>query len=76
MIFLIDYDRNRACIRLFKRFTDVERARAEKERLDLEITDRENAEVVLLEAEDEATLRSTHARYFQSAQELLERKIS
>jgi len=76
MIFLIDYDRKHARIRLFKTFEDMERACAERERLDLEITDRADAEVVLLEAADEATLRKTHARYFESATDLLRRKIS
>jgi hypothetical protein len=69
MIFLIDYDRKRARIRLFKAFENIER-------LDLEISDRADAEVVVLEAADEATLRKTHARYFESASELLNRKIS
>lgn len=71
MIFLIDYDRKSARIRSFKAFADNERAHAEQIRLDLEIGDRDDSEVVLLEADDEATLRKTHARYFETAAELL-----
>jgi hypothetical protein len=71
MIFLIDYDRRAAQIRVFRAFSDAERAKAEQLRLELEIQGRSDAEVVLLESEDEDTVRKTHARYFQSASELL-----
>lgn len=71
MIFLIDYDRKTASIRLFKKFEDRERAMAEKLQLDLELLDRADAEVVLLEANNEQTIRKTHARYFNTVAELL-----
>lgn len=71
MIFLIDYDRKSARIRSIRPFSVDERAQAERIRLDLEIADRTDSEIVLLEADDEATLRKTHARYFETAAELL-----
>lgn len=74
MIFLIDYDRRSGSIRQFQSFGDHERQQAEQLRLELEITGRADAEVVLLESEDEATVRKTHARYFETAAELLSRE--
>lgn len=74
MIFLIDYDRRSGSIRLFKPFADHEREQAEQFRLELEIMGRADAEVVLLESEDEETVRKTHARYFETAAELLSRE--
>ena len=73
MIFLIDYDRRFGQIRLFQRFADNERERAERLRLELELQSKDIAEteVVLLEADDEETVRKTHARYFNTAVELL-----
>jgi hypothetical protein len=71
MIFLIDYDKRAGAIRLFKAFRDAERQTAESLRLELEINGRADAEIVLLESESEATVRKTHARYFESASELL-----
>ena len=71
MIFLIDYDKRSRSIRLFKSFADHERHQAEQLRLELEIVGRADSEVVLLESEDEETVRKTHARYFESAADLL-----
>lgn len=71
MIFLIDYDRGSGSIRLFRSFADWERLKAEQLRLELDLRDRADAEVVLLEADDEQTVRKTHARYFKTATELL-----
>ena len=71
MIFLIDYDKRTGSIRLFKSFADHERHQAEQLRLEFEIIGRADAEVVLLESEDEETVRKTHARYFESATDLL-----
>jgi len=71
MIFLIDYDRGSGSIRLFKSFADDDRKEAERLRLELEIANRPDAEVVLLKAEDEQTVRKTHARYFKTTTELL-----
>jgi hypothetical protein len=74
MIFLIDYDRRSGSIRHFQRFADDERRKAEQLRLELEILGRAGAEIVLLESEDEQTVRKTHARYFETAAELLSRE--
>lgn len=71
MIFLIDYDRRSGSIRLFKSFADSERQKAERLRLEMEIGAPADAEIVLLEAKDEETVRRTHARYFKTAAELL-----
>jgi len=71
MIFLIDYDRIVGKIRLIERFLDNEREKAELLRLELERKGLADAEIVLLEADDEATVRKTHARYFNTATELL-----
>jgi hypothetical protein len=71
MIFLIDYDRRLGKIRLLERFSDDDRQNAERLRLALELRGRADAEIVLLEADDEETVRKTHARYFNTATELL-----
>jgi hypothetical protein len=71
MIFLIDYDRRWGTIRRFESFSDNDRQAAEQLRLELELQGRAGSEVVLLEADDEQTIRKTHARYFKTASELL-----
>lgn len=71
MIFLIDYDRASGTIRQFERFADTDRQKAEQLRLELELKSRADAEIVILEADDEATIRKTHARYFNTAAQLL-----
>ena len=71
MIFLIDYDRRLGRIRSFRTFDDQERAQAEGIRLEMEILNRLDSEVVILEADSEAVVRKTHARYFETAAELL-----
>lgn len=75
MIFLVDYDRKKGLIRLFKAFKVEQRAEAQRERLDIELSlngSRGSREVVLLEADDEQTLRRTHQRYFKTAREIME----
>jgi hypothetical protein len=75
MIFLIDYERKTGCLRQFKRFTDDQRAEAQRERLEIELglgEARGSREVVLLEADHEKTLRRTHRRYFESTQTIVE----
>ena len=75
MIFLIEYDRQRAQIINFKSYSDEESSVAEDERLTLEL-DRNSQgvhnEVVLLQAESERALRRTHRRYFEDIRELIE----
>ena len=75
MIFLVDYDRKKGEILLFKRFRDDQRTEAQRERLDIELSlngSRASREVVLLEADDEKTLHQSHQRYFKTSREILE----
>jgi Ethanolamine utilization protein EutJ (predicted chaperonin) len=75
VIFLIDYERKGGCLRLFKSFKVEQRAEAQRERLEIELSlngSRASREVVLLEAHDEQALHRTHQRYFQTAREILE----
>lgn len=68
MIFLIDYDRSAGEIVEFRKFRDVEREKAKKARLTLELRLNRKGierEVVLLEASSERALRKTHRRYFE-----------
>lgn len=69
MIFLIEYDRAQGRLVQSRSFSNSQRGEAEDVRLNLELalngTDTVH-EVVLLEAEDEAALRRTHQRYFET----------
>ena len=59
-------------------FGDVDRRKAEAERLVLELKSnraRTDQEIVLLEASSEAKIRKTHRRYFESAQNLLKSAV-
>ena len=76
MVFLIDYDRKLGKVNV-TRFEDHDRAKAQAERLSIELSYRAAVmsvvrEVVLLEADDEKTLHRTHQRYFQSAKEIVD----
>jgi hypothetical protein len=75
MIFLIEYDRQRGKLVTFSEFPDEDLAKAERARLELELsrerTDQLN-EIVLLQAETEDALRLTHRRYFQSGREIVD----
>ena len=67
----------RARLRLFKQFPDDRRSEAQKQRLEIELSAREEVlsgkrEVVLLEAQDVGILHRTHQRYFNSPKEILE----
>ncbi len=69
MLFLIEYNRPKGKLVTFKRFKSSDRTKAEKERLQIELTlnrEKIDHEVVLLEAERENMLKHTHARYFES----------
>ncbi len=68
MIFLIDYDRKKGRLLQLKSYEDSDRSRAEEARLELELSlsrRGKSHEVVILEAPDEAALRTTHRRYFE-----------
>jgi len=67
MIFLIEYNRPEGRIVTFKAFEDSDAPKAEKSRLEIELSlhrKRIDHEVVLLQAESEKALRKTHRRYF------------
>lgn len=75
MIFLIEYDRQRAELVRFESYSDAESNVADDERLALELDlNRQGVdhEVVLLQAQNEASLRRTHRRYFEDLRELVE----
>ena len=69
MIFLIEYDRAAGKLASITPFSDENREQAAEARLTLELAlnkSRVDREVVLLEAQNEAALRRTHQRYFES----------
>jgi hypothetical protein len=75
MIFLLQYDRKQGKVRKLERFSFAERAKAQRKRLDIELSlhkVRVPYEVVLLEAADERALKRTHQRYFKTPRELVE----
>lgn len=70
MIYLMDFDPKRRRLHAMKVFDDQHRRNAQDERLALELAHLrtgDEREVILLSAADEATLRRTHARYFESS---------
>ncbi len=74
MIFLIEYDRGKGEVVTIQEFENSESHRAEKARLELELTLNRlgtEREVVLLEAANESALRRTHRRYFENLAQLL-----
>jgi len=76
MIFLIEYNRQKARIISLKSFDDSDRVKAQDCRLELELSLNAKGiehEVVLLEAESEAAIRITHGRYFHDLSELIAR---
>jgi hypothetical protein len=73
VIFLMNYDRVSGCLIELRTFLDVDRERANHERIELEISLSRagiRREVVLLEASDEDALRKTHRRYFENLNQL------
>jgi hypothetical protein len=73
MIFLVVYSRQTQTLLLFKQFSDMDSDVAERERLEAELDAGADGDVeaLLLRARDEATVRSSHARYFEDASSLL-----
>ncbi len=68
MIYLIKYHRPTQRVQHFEAFTDAERDHAREKRLRAELDlgdDRLDYEVLILDSDSEATLRRTHARYFE-----------
>lgn len=73
MIFLLVYSRSGRELRRFKAYSDSEFSRAEHDRLQAELDAGTDGDVesLLLRANDEAAVRSSHARYFENASSLL-----
>ena len=63
-LFVIVYDREAGRLSDLHQFGPSEGEAAVKARLDLELGASPSTEVVILEAESESQLRTTHARYF------------
>jgi hypothetical protein len=73
MLFLVDYDRRAGKLLELRHFSDTERQKAEDARLTLEIEQRKSGiehEIVLLDAANEAALRKTHRRYFETVESM------
>lgn len=74
MYMLIDYDQKGGRLISYRTFGESERDAARKARLDLELqlhAAGEMREVVILRAVDEAQIRRTHRRYFETLDQLL-----
>lgn len=74
MIVLIEYDRSHSQLVSKTVFGSDQRPEAQRARLELELRLHRagiEREVVLLEAEDEASLLQTHERYFKTLEELV-----
>jgi hypothetical protein len=68
MIFLFQYDRRSSLLVFYQRYEDTDRLRAQSDRIEREVEVNKRGlahEIVLLEADSEATVRKTHARYFE-----------
>jgi hypothetical protein len=63
-LFLIVYDREAGRLVDLHQFSPSQGEAAVKARLELELGASPSTEVVILEAESESQLRTTHARYF------------
>lgn len=75
MIFLIEYDRGSGTLSQIQAFGDMDFARANSVRLELELARLASGsarEIVILEAESESQLRRTHRRYFESIESLID----
>ena len=78
MIFLIQYNRKGGRLVRFERFSDSDRKTAYDAKFDLELrlNRQDNRdEVVILEAADEAAVRRTHRRYFETLEQLLAQPV-
>lgn len=75
MIFLVHYDRRAQRLLRFETYDDSDADRAQEDSFALELSllgsDREN-EIALFKAADEAALRVSHARYFETLTDMLQ----
>jgi hypothetical protein len=69
--FLVVYDRAQGAVLSLNEFADQHEALLERFRLEREYEDDESIEVVVLVAESEKALHTTHARYFTSFKDLM-----
>lgn len=79
MIYLIEYDWQTGHPAKMTPYLDTQRLAAEDARLALELALHGlgiEREVVLLQAADEATLRRTHGRYFESLETMLAHAVA
>jgi hypothetical protein len=76
--FLVVYDRSTGTVLELKEFQGHQRAEALRARFARELVEhaKMDVEVVLLGAASRNELMHTHSRYFQSAQELVDRAVS
>ncbi len=73
MLFLIEYDRKAGAIVKMVQYSDSERENAREERLQTELRlNRQGIEheVVILDAQNEEAIRTTHRRYFEDIREI------
>ena len=74
MIYLIQYDRAHGQLLRLQAFTAQEKGVAEEARLRMETLDlaqNQGYEVVLIEAKNQDELRTTHRRYFETLEQLI-----
>lgn len=74
MIYLIQYDRAQGQLLCLQAFTAQEKDVAEEARLRMETLDlaqNQGYEVVLIEAKNQDELRTTHRRYFETLDQLI-----
>ena len=70
--FLVIYDRDRRTAPRVEEIDDPEEAVARLFQVEDELRSDPDRGIVMLVADDEATIRQTHAHYFKSLDELLE----
>ena len=76
MLFLIEYDRDKAELVSVRQFDDAQRTVAENARIEREVLLHRHGikrEIVLLEASSESDLQRTHGRYFKTLEALAAR---
>ncbi len=75
MYFLVAYDRSKAKLVEYRKFSDDARGSAFREKLQLDdhYASRADVEVGVFQSRDESTFMKTHARYFFSASDLVDR---
>ena len=70
-LFLLQYDRRQGKLLTLDAYDEARREEAMRRRRELELSKSAHIEVIILEADSEATIRRTHRRYFQTIEEML-----